>query len=312
MFLYFIALYLNTEIHYWGLMENELSNTSKYANNMLSPVGILVAVGGNEDKENDLDILRKITELTSNTDPIIEIITTASGRPNKTGEAYLNAFHKIGLTKAQCLHIKTRDDANKSEYIDRLRKADIIFFTGGDQLKITSILGGSPILQEVKWKYFNEKCVIAGTSAGATAMPDTMIYGGESTEALCKGTVQMTGGVGLVSRVVIDSHFIKRGRFSRLMEIFSSNPGYIGLGLGEDTGVIIRDGHILEAIGTGLVVIFDGHGINYSNISSLKDGEGIAVEGVLVHTIVKGHGYDTLTREYLKPLNLKKSLRLNA
>ena len=289
----------------------ELSNTSKHVNNMTPPEGILVAVGGKEDKENGLDVLRKIPELINNDNPIIEIITTASGWPNKTGEGYLNAFEKIGVINASVLHIKTRDDANNNEYLERIQKADIIFFSGGDQLKITSILGGSPILQEIRRKYFNEKCVIAGTSAGATAMPDTMIYGGESHEALCKGTVQMTGGVGLVKRMIIDSHFIKRGRFSRLMEIVSSNPGYIGLGLGEDTGVIIRNGHILEAIGNGLVVIFDGHGIKYSNISSLKDGEAIAVEGVLVHTLVKGHGFDTLTREYLKPLDLKKSLRSN-
>lgn len=289
----------------------ELSNTSKHVNNMPPPKGILVAVGGKEDKENNLDVLRRIPELIDNDKPIIEIITTASGTPNKTGELYLNAFEKIGSTNAGVLHIRKRDEANNNGYLDRIRKADIIFFTGGDQLKITSILGGSPILQEIRRKYFNEKCVITGTSAGATAMPDTMIYGGESHEALCKGAVQMTGGVGLVSRMVIDSHFIKRGRFSRLMEVVSSNPGYIGLGLGEDTGTIIRKGHILEAIGNGLVVIFDGHGINYSNISALKDGEAIAVEGILVHTLVKGHGYDTLTREYLKPIDVKKALREN-
>ena len=274
------------------------------------PEGILVAVGGNEDKDNDLDVLRKITEIIEKGKPAIEVITTATSTPKKTGEKYLAAFKKPGID-ADILHIKTREDAINDEYLDRLRKADIIFFTGGDQLKITSTLGGTPILDEVRRKYFNEKCVIAGTSAGASAMSDTMIYGGESHEALCKGAVQMTAGVGLVKRVIIDSHFIKRGRFSRLMEIVTSNPGYIGLGLGEDTGIIIRDGHILEAIVTGLVVIFDGYGIKYSNIFSIKDKEAIAVEGVLVHTLVKGHGYDTLTREYLKPSNLKKSLREN-
>ncbi len=288
------------------------TRTDKLGNIYETPKGILVAVGGNEDKENDLDVLRKITKLTTKKDPIIEIITTATSTPNKTGDAYLNAFKKIGITNTNLLHIRVRDQANSIEYLERIQKADIIFFTGGDQLKITSILGGSPILEEIKRKYFNEKCVIAGTSAGASAMSDTMIYGGESHEALCKGVVQMTGGVGLIKHMIIDSHFIKRGRFSRLMEIVSSNPGYIGLGLGEDTGVIIRDGHILEAIGTGLVVIFDGYGIKYTNISSLKDGEAIAVEGVLVHTLGKGHGFDTLTREYLKPSGLKKSLRSNA
>ncbi|MFH0815305.1 MAG: cyanophycinase [Methanobacteriota archaeon] len=274
-----------------------------------APEGILVAVGGNEDKENDLDVLRRIAGLIDHPNPVIEIITTASSTPKKMGEVYLGVFTKIGITNANVIHIGKREEANNAEYIDRIKKADIIFFTGGDQLKITSILGGSHFLQEIKRRYFNEKCVVAGTSAGATAMPDTMIYGGESGEALCKGAVNMTCGIGLIKHIIIDSHFIKRGRFSRLMEVVSSNPGYIGLGLGEDTGVIIRNGHILEAIGNGLVVIFDGHGIKYTNITSLKDGEAISVEGVLVHTIAKGHGYNIKTREYLNPAYQRKVMR---
>ncbi len=274
-----------------------------------TPEGILVAVGGNEDKENDLDVLRKITSLVGRSDPTIEVITAASNTPIKLGEVYLRAFKKIGITNARVMHIRNREEANNPEYMGRIKKADIIFFTGGDQLKITSILGGSDLLHEIKRRYFNETCVVAGTSAGATAMPDTMIYGGESAEALCKGAVHMTAGVGLVKRMVIDSHFIKRGRFSRLMEVVACNPGFIGLGLGEDTGVIIRNGHIVEAIGNGLVVIFDGHGIKYTNITSLKDGEAISVEGVLVHTLAKGHGYNIWTREYLNPKYQKKVLR---
>ena len=115
----------------------------------------------------------------------------------------------------------------------------------------------------------------------------------------------MTPGIGFVKNVVIDSHFIKRGRFSRLMETVTTNPGRIGLGLGEDAGVIIRDGHILEAIGNGLVVIFDGQHITYSNISEIEMGEAIAVQNVIVHTLVKGFGYDILTRDYLKPSDSK-------
>lgn len=294
-----------------GLMKTGKSNSTESRADFVSPEGVLVVLGGNVDKEKDLGVLRKIPELVEKDNPIIEVITTASSMPNKSGEMYLGAFDKIGVTNTNVLHIKDREQANDSEFLERIRKADIVFFTGGDQLKITSKLGGSIVLKEIVRKYLHDNCVIAGTSAGATAMPDMMIYGGESEEALTKGAVQMTGGMGLVKHVVIDSHFIKRGRFSRLMEIVSSNPGYIGLGLGEDTGVIIRDGHTLEAIGNGLVVIFDGHDIKYSNISSIKDGEAIAVEGVTVHTLVRGYGYEMHTRQYLKPADLKRLQRAN-
>jgi cyanophycinase len=268
-----------------------------------------VAIGGNEDKEHDLTVLRSIVGLIGENDPHIEIITTASSIPKKLGNMYIHAFKKIGITKAQLMHVRKRGDGNRDEFVQRIKDARMIFFTGGDQLKITSILGGSSVMHEIINKYHSECCVIAGTSAGATAMPDTMIYGGESSEALRKGAVQMTGGVGFVKKVVIDSHFIKRGRFSRLMAIVTTNPGYIGIGLGEDTGVIIREGHVIEAIGNGLVVIFDGQEIDYTNVSRIDNGDAIAVGGVKVHTIVEGHGYDTFAREYLKPQDIKKQAR---
>ena len=181
----------------------------------------------------------------------------------------------------------------------------IVFFTGGDQLRITSILGGSPVLKEVRRRYFEEFCIVAGTSAGASAMPETMIYGGESSEALLKGTVHMTGGIGLIGRVIIDSHFIKRGRFSRLMQIVSLNPGHIGLGLGEDTGIVIERGRFIKAIGSGLVVIFDGQDLRYTNITEVSEGEAIAIENIRVHTIVRGYGYDLKERRYLKPTDME-------
>jgi cyanophycinase len=205
------------------------------------------------------------------------------------------------------MDIRTREQTKNPEYAGRLKKADVIFFTGGDQLKITSILGGTQVMEIIKSRYFNEKCIIAGTSAGASVMSETMIYEGESSEALCKGKVQLTSGIGLVKNVIIDSHFIKRGRFSRLMEIVTSNPGKIGLGLGEDTGVVIRKGYLLEAIGNGLIVIFDGKHISYTNISHIQMGEAIAVADVSVHTLVKGHGYNLLTRKYLTPSEVAES-----
>jgi len=275
------------------------------AEGRMIPKGILVAVGGNEDKEHDLEILRCVVSLTGSEAPRIEVITTASSFPQEMGEKYMRVFAKIGVDSIQLMDIKTREEANDPENLDRIRSAEIIFFTGGDQLRITSVMGGSAVLKEIKRRYREEFCIIAGTSAGAAGMPATMIYEGESTEALCKGSVQMTAGIGLVRNVIIDSHFIKRGRFSRVMETVTTNPSLIGLGLGEDTGVIIRDGSRLEAIGTGLVVVFDGINIQYSNISDIEIGDAIAVQGMQVHTLIKGHGYDLIERRYLKPCDFE-------
>jgi len=269
------------------------------------PKGILVAVGGNEDKRHDLTILRTITSLYHKERVKVEVITTASEIPQEIGEVYVKAFRKIGNVDLSLMHISRREETEDASLIERLRSCDIIFFTGGDQLRITSILGGSAVLREVRRRYFNERCIIAGTSAGASAMPETMIYGGTASEALLKGTVHVTAGIGLINRVIIDSHFIKRGRFSRLMQIMSTNPGHIGLGLGENTGVVIEKGSILKAIGSGLVVIFDGHNVRYTNITNIKDGDAIAIENVNVHTLVEGHGYDLAARRYLRPLDME-------
>jgi len=272
-----------------------------------APRGYLVAVGGNEDREDNLEILRRIVSLAEGDDVNIEVITTASEIPEEVGEMYRKAFEKIGENNFHHMDIRIREDADTEENIRRIQNANIIFFSGGDQLRITSKLGGSRVLQLIEEKYLNEKCIIAGTSAGASAMSETMIYGGESSEALQKGAVNVTAGIGLVKNIIIDSHFIKRGRFSRLMQIVSSNPGHIGLGLGEDTGVILVEGHIIKAFGSGLVVIFDGQHIRYSNISSIEEGDAIAVANVHVHTLADGHGYDLHTREYLKPSDIECS-----
>jgi cyanophycinase len=275
-------------------------------NSAVEPKGLIVAVGGSEDKEHDLSVLRRIVALIKNRSILIEVITTASEMPEETSKMYQRAFDKISNTTVQFMHIRAREQAEDEKYIQRLKKSHIIFFTGGDQLRITSTLGGTVFLKTIVNKYYTEDCIVAGTSAGATAMSQTMIYDGESSEALVKGSVKVTAGIGLIQNVVIDSHFIKRGRFSRLMEIITSNPGHIGIGLGEDTGIIIRKGCLIEAIGNGLVVVFDGKHIRYSNISSINSGEAIAVENMRVHTLVNGYGYDLLNEKFLMPLELEK------
>ena len=283
-------------------MADKKSNSKK--GNGRFPKGLLVAVGGNEDKENDLEILRSIKSLVKKDMVRIEVITTASELPEETGKKYVKAFKKVGGSSIGLMHITRREQANDTNLLKRIRNADIIYFTGGDQLRITSILGGTPLIEEVLRRYEEEQCIIAGTSAGASAMSETMIYGGESSEALLKGTLNITGGIGLIDGVIIDTHFIKRGRFSRLMQIVCMSPGYVGIGLGEDTGIVIEDGHILKAIGNGLIVIIEGKDLRYTNVVDIENGEAIAIENLNIHTIVMGHGYDLTEKRYLKPADM--------
>jgi cyanophycinase len=264
------------------------------------PKGMLVAIGGSEDKTEDLEVLRTICNLPEGGTKIVEIIPTASRIPEEAAGQYIEPFQKIGVEKVGIMNILTRQDSQREDFVQRILDADVVFFTGGDQLRITNLLGGSPVLSTLKGHY-QRGGVIAGTSAGATAMSQAMIYQGKAGNALRKGTVQMTPGLGLIRNAVVDSHFTQRGRFSRLLEVVTGNPGVIGLGLDEDSGVVVRDGHIAEAIGSGVVVIIDGYDMQYSNITNISMGTAIAEAGVKVHTLTTGHSFDLENRNYIWP-----------
>lgn len=274
--------------------------------NIIIPKGLLVAIGGKEDKKHELQILSTILSLVKKEKKKIEIITTASQYPEEAGKDYHQVFtkdkdHTVGL-----MHVSTRKQASEANFLERITAADVIFFTGGDQLRITSVLGGTPIEKEILRKYKEEFCIISGTSAGASAMSKNMICGGDSSEALRKGTINVSAGIGLIDHVIIDTHFVERGRFSRLMEIVSMNPRNVGIGLGEDAAIIIENGRILRAIGSGITVILDGQHFYYTNVANIRSDEAIAIENLVIHTIVNGYGYDLYEKKYLKPEDLKK------
>lgn len=264
------------------------------------PKGHLVAIGGNEDKVKDLKVLREICNLPEGGTRTVEIIPLASQIPLEVAEAYHSAFNKIGIDTVRTMHLDTRESVADPANVQRILDADVVFFSGGDQLRLTSGLGGSPVLQAITGHYWRGG-VVAGTSAGAAAMSATMIFEGEVAKSMRKGNVHMVPGLGLVPDAVIDTHFIQRGRISRLLEVIASNPGSIGIGLGEDTGVIIREGETVEVIGSGVVVIVVGHQLKYSNIATIRLGQPIAVENMVLHTLVEGHRFDLTTRQYLRP-----------
>ncbi|TKC55799.1 cyanophycinase [Pedobacter hiemivivus] len=238
-------------------------------------------------------ILKRITtESSKNTESRFEIITTASLIPEKVGEEYIKAFAQLEVHNVGVLNIANREQANAAENCARVKAADVIIFTGGDQLRLSSIFGGTSIHQILLDKYQDEAIVIAGTSAGAAASSKNMIYQGSSKDALLKGEVKITGGLGFIDGVIVDTHFVQRGRIGRLLYATASNPGILGIGLGEDTGLYISNGNTMEAIGSGMVILVDGRNITDTNLTDVEMGQPVSISNMTVHTMSDGDVYD--------------------
>ncbi len=280
---------------------------------MENPTGRLIAIGGAEDKGTEsegyynehgnlhffeLGILKRVVQEMGGANARIEVITTASSIPLEVAENYMTAFSKIGCTNVDVMNIRNREDAKKQEYEERIAKADGVMISGGDQLRLTTIFGGTKFLETIIDRYKHDGLVIAGTSAGAMAMSNTMIYQGRSDLAHLKGEVKITTGLAFMPDVIIDSHFDKRGRFNRLAQAVSSNPSCTGIGLGEDTGVIVTGSNHIEVIGSGAVVIIDGRDISHSNITEVGMGTPISVENLRVHIMVHGNLYHVKERKF--------------
>lgn len=277
--------------------------------------GKLIAIGGAEDKGVVLEkalaihhnlnffglgILRRIVEEAGGISARIEVVTTASMIPFEVGNNYLEAFGRIGCTNVDVMHIRTREDVQDEDYIERIQNCDAVMFTGGNQMRLTSTFGGTKFLKIIQNRYKNEPFIVAGTSAGAMAMSNTMIYEGDASKAHLKGEVKITTGLGFMQNVIFDSHFEKRGRFGRLSQAVGANPSCIGIGLGEDTGMLITEGNKMEAIGSGMVVIIDGHDIRHSNIADIPEGNPMSVENIKVHLCAKGNGFLVHERRFIE------------
>jgi cyanophycinase len=275
--------------------------------------GKLIIIGGAVDKgsftETDLDknapknlnffeegiLKRIINESKYQEKSRIEVITTASKIPREIGPEYVKAFRYLGADNVDVLHIERREQASEIETLDRLRAADVVMFTGGDQLRLSSILGGTEFHDILLHKYQKEDFVYAGTSAGAAAASTNMIYQGSSQEALLKGEVKITSGLGLIDDVTIDTHFVQRGRIGRLFQAVVGNPKVLGVGLGEDTGLLITNGKMMEAIGSGLVILVDGRQIKDTNLTQVELGDPISINNLITHVLSNHDTFDLNT-----------------
>jgi cyanophycinase len=281
---------------------------------MSNPKGKLLIIGGSEDKGEEetpdmqgknkeferFEVLRKV--LPGGSKEKIELITTGSEMPEEVQKKYKKAFQKIGYPHLDFIPIKNKMEARDEGYIKRMENAGAVFFSGGDQFRLSTILGGTPIIETIKRRYYEDPDFIAaGTSAGAMVMSKIMITEGGTNEALLKSDLKTSSGFGMLEYCIIDTHFIMRGRFGRLAQAVIINPGQLGVGLGEDTALIIKNGSDAICTGSGMVVIIDGTDIQQTNITEVEKDKPIFVENLRVHLLVKDCRFDLKARELENP-----------
>ncbi len=244
---------------------------------------------GSHEKSPDFILQRFVDELSGKR--TIVIIPTASEEPDEAAQDYLDAFTALGVEHLEVLSIQSRAQANSPESLDIINRADGVLFTGGDQLRLTALLGGTAVLARLGERYLHDPIIIAGTSAGAAAMSTPMIYQGRNDAGFLKDEIHITTGLQLLRDVAIDTHFVKRGRIVRMAQIIATNPGCIGLGLEEDTAVFITKGRELEVLGNGIVVLLDGHECTNNTIYDIEPGEVFSIRDLRLHLLAKGQRF---------------------
>ncbi len=255
----------------------------------------LVIVGGGEDKRADKTILKKIVELSGQEQSKIGIITTATKYPVEVGDEYESIFYDLGVREVNTININNRTISEIKGKLEGMMDYTCLFFVGGDQLRISSILGGTKF-HELIHKFCSEGRVIAGTSAGASMMSEVMIVEGVDEVAPRKCTIKMAPGMGLIKGVIIDQHFNQRGRIGRLLTGVSQNPHIIGIGIDEDTAIVVDERDEFSVIGKGVVTVVDGRYIEYTNISEQHPDDPLALTNIRLHILPCGYGFSLITK----------------
>jgi cyanophycinase len=255
--------------------------------------GWIIPIGGAENKENDRRILERFVRVSGGPGADIVVIPTAS-RMHETGQRYEQVFRDIGAARVTVMDFDTRRDCQEAGRLQRIGEATGIFFTGGNQLRLTTLLGGTPVAKVIRAR--NAAGVtVGGTSAGASILSEHMIASGDEGSAMIAGSVRLAPGLGLTNRFIIDQHFRQRDRLGRLLTALAYNPFAIGIGLDEDTAAFIGPDETLEVEGSGGVTVLDGSEVTYSSIDRVQDGQAVCMLGMRVHLLVAGATYNLNT-----------------
>ena len=263
--------------------------------------GHLLVIGGAEDKYNERRILKKFLELAGGEKAEVLIVPVASDYPEFAADVYTQAFRNLGVANPRVLRATSRQDvfhANADELLDGVTG---VFITGGDQMRLVSILGGTDFAAKLRRMARETDIVIAGTSAGAAGMSTSMIVRGESISHPRKDSVRLSPGLGFLKNIIIDQHFTERGRISRLITAVSYNPYNLGIGIDENTAIILDSNGVMEVFGQGSVTIVDGSDISYNEIAEVEEHDAFSVCGVKLHILKDGLVYQYLERHPLQP-----------
>lgn len=264
------------------------------------PQGTLIIIGGAEDKKERCQILRTVIAKAGGADARLVVLTAATEQPGTVGAEYRYVFSRLGAEDIEIVHIADRAMASERRTIDAVEHATGIFFTGGDQLRITSTIGGTGLDTALRAAY-QRGAVIAGTSAGASAMSDTMIVTGDDEDAPTRNTLNMAPGMGLLRDVVIDQHFAQRGRIGRLLSAIAQNPHALGVGIDEDTAIVVHPNQSFAVIGSNAVTVIDGRSITDTNASEASRTMPLALTDVTLHMLPVGYGFDLTRRRPTAP-----------
>ncbi len=252
--------------------------------------GKLIIIGGREDKEDEMEILRAVAEGVG--DGKLCIVSVASTVGDELWETYRRVFKHLGVKKLSHLDVVHRTQSVDQAGYKAVKDADAIFFTGGDQLKITSELGGT-IIQDRIVEIYRNGGIIAGTSAGASVMGETMMISGNSDASFrLDSNLKMAPGLGLATNMLIDQHFAERGRIGRLIGATAYNPKYLGIGIDENTAIILQDKQRFDVIGSGAVYVLDAHEANGCNVSEGDESAALSIFNVKLHLLSKGNYFD--------------------
>jgi cyanophycinase len=262
------------------------------------PKGRLIIIGGHEDKQDDEVILKAVAQRARGEQGSLVVVTVATQQPEEVGRQYRTLFRGLGVQHVDVVDIRTREEAAEEKHVEQIAKAKVIFFTGGDQLRISSQIGDSPLFRCMRERY-QEGATIAGTSAGAAAMPETMLIAGANDSSNRISALEMAPGLAFLSGVVIDSHFAERGRMGRLLGAVAQNPRNIGLGIDEDTAIIVTGQQRLEVLGSGAVYVVDGIDISYSSLSEQQPEGIVSIVDIKLHVLGAGDRFDLHTRRPL-------------
>lgn len=257
--------------------------------------GWIIPIGGAEEKENDRAILARFVELCGGADADIVVIPTAS-RLADTGPRYVEIFTDLGVGRVDSMDFDTRRDADEAHRVKRIDEASGVFFTGGNQLRLGTLLGGTAVAKAIRQG--NARGMhVAGTSAGASFLSEHMIAFGEEGQTPVAGMVRLAPGLGLTNRFVIDQHFRQRDRLGRLTSALAYNPFAVGIGLDEDTAAFISPGNIVEVVGSGGVTVVDASDLQFSSMAQVKEGEPVCLLGLSFHILVAGATFNLSTRK---------------